>query len=90
MLRFLAHLTRTRLPQMSRYLEMYLDASCDHPLSHDPSASTPAVHEQPRLPQATSCQHPPTHSPQDHGFRMDPLSPPLSLNLPALKETKRR
>ena len=88
MLRFLAHLMRTRLPQLSRYLDMSLATSCDLPPSHDPSALTPAGYEHPRPPQARSCYQPPSHGPQDQGYRTVPRSPPPSLHLPALEETK--
>ena len=88
MLRFLAHLMRTRLPQLSRYLDMSLATSCDLPPSHDPSALTPAGYEHPRPPQARSCYQPPSHGPQDQEYRTGPLHPPPILHLPALKEFK--
>ena len=88
MLRYLVHLMRTKLPQLSRYLEMYLTTSCDLSPSHGSSASTPVGYEQPQPPQATSCYQPPSHGSQDQGYRTVPLSHPPSLHLPALKETK--
>ena len=88
MLRFLVHMMRTKLPQLSRYLEMYLDTRCDLTRSQEPCASTPVGYEQPRTPQATSCYQPLSHGPQDHGYRTESLSAPPSLPLPALEKTK--
>ena len=88
MLRSLAHLMGMRIPQLPRYLEMYLTTSCNLSPSQDPSASTTAGYKQSQPPQATSCYKPPSHCLQDQGYRMVSLSPPLSLHLPALEETK--
>ena len=88
MLRFLVHLVRTKLLQLSRYPEMSLAMSCDLTLSHDPSASTPTGHGQPCTSRARSCYQPPSHGPQDPGFKMGPLYTPPNLHLPAFEETK--
>ena len=79
MLRFLAHLMRMSIPRPQRYLETHLTSSCDLSPSQVPGVSTP---------QATSCDHPPIHGLQDQGYRMVPPSPPPSLHLSALEETK--
>ena len=88
MLRALPNTMRTRIPQLSRYLEAYLTTSCDPPSSHDLSTSTPAGYEQPQPPQATIGYRSPSHGLQDQGHRIDPLYPPLSLHLLALEEIK--
>ena len=82
MLIFLVPLIRTKLPQLSRYLGMFLATR------HDPSASFTAGYKKPRPPQATSCYQPPSTDPQDRGHKIVPLSPRPRLHLPALEEAK--
>ena len=76
MLSFLAHMMRTKLPRLSRYLEMYLATSCDLTPSQDPGAPTSVGYEQPRAPPASSCGQPPSRGRQDQGYRTDPRHPP--------------